>query len=156
LSRLSNWYKAVDEDIRGEQRFFYMEGFPPLTPVGTGTSAATRTTIRIQRFMVEPNLDWMTVAFHFNIDNAATVVLLEPGSTVPIVISPPNVTLRNDPKHSVYRVRNPKPGLWAYIVQAKDLSAEFFAVASAPTLLAARMGPNQLQRSGAGFALPLR
>jgi hypothetical protein len=26
LSRLADWYKAVDEDARGEQRFFYAEG----------------------------------------------------------------------------------------------------------------------------------
>ena len=156
LSRLSNWYKAVDEDVRGEQRFFYMEGFPPLTAVGGGTLASSRARIRIQRFTVEANLDWMTVAFHANIDNAATVALFEPGSTVPIVVAPPNVTLRTDPKHSVYRIRHPKPGVWAYVVQANDLSAEFFAVASGPTSLSARMGPNQLQRSGAGFAMPLR
>lgn len=156
LSRLASWYKAIDEDVRGEQRFFYMEGFPPLTPVGGSTLAAARPSIRIQRFVVEPNLDWMTVAFHSNIDNAAVVALFEPGSTVPIVVSPPDVTLRSDPKHAVYRIRHPKPGIWAYVVQPYNLSAEFFAVASGPTLLAARMGPNQLERSGAAFAMPLR
>lgn len=157
LSRLSNWYKGIDEDVRGEQRFFYQEGFPKETAVGSGTlAAAGGRTIRIQYFSVEPALDWMTVAFHANIDNAATVSLFEPGSAVPIVVSPPNVTYRSDPKHGVYRIRQPKPGLWAYVVQPHNLSAEFFAVASAPTLLAARMGPNQLERSPGGFTIPLR
>src|SRR5207244_5240810 len=80
LSRLSNWYKAIDEDVRGEQRFFYQEGFPKETAVGSGTPAAAvgRRTIRVQYFSVEPALDWMTVAFHANMDNAATVALFEP------------------------------------------------------------------------------
>lgn len=157
LSRLSNWYKGIDEDLRGEQRFFYKEGFPKETAVGSGTFAAVgHRTIRIQYFSVETALDWMTVAFHENIDNAATVSLFEPGSSAPIVISPPNVTFRSDPKHAVYRIRHPKAGLWAYVVQANNLSAEFFAVASGPTLLVARVGPNQLQASGTGFAIPLR
>src|SRR5262249_5662854 len=83
LSRLSNWYKAIDEDVRGEQRFFYREGFPKPSAVGSGsvtTHTAVRT-IRIEHFPVEPHLDWMTVAFHANVDNAATVALFEPGST---------------------------------------------------------------------------
>ena len=159
LSRLASWYKSVDEDVRGEERFFYREGYPALVPIpgaGFTTMAASRGRIRIQFFDVEPHLDWMTVAFHMNIDNAATVALLEPGATTPIVISPPNVTLRTDPKHLVYRIRHPQPGKWAYVVVPKVMSAEFFAVASAPTVLKARMGPNQLARSGAGFSMPLR
>lgn len=157
LSRLSNWYKAIDEDVRGEQRFFYQEGFPKETAVGTGTfTAVGHGTIRIQYFPVEPALDWMTVAFHANIDNAATVRLFEPGSSVPIVVAPPAVTFRSDPKHAVYRIQHPKPGLWAYVVVANNLSAEFFAVASAPTVLVARLGPIQLEPSSTGFAVPLR
>lgn len=158
LSRLSNWYKAIDEDVRGEQRFFYQEGFPKETVVGSGTLAVAvgRRTIRVQYFSVEPALDWMTVAFHSNIDNAATVALFEPASSTPIVISPPAVTFRSDAKHAVYRIQHPKPGLWAYVVQASNLSAEFFAVASAPTVLVARLGPTQLEPSTGGFAAPLR
>jgi hypothetical protein len=98
----------------------------------------------------------MTVAFHTDIDNAASVELFEPGSTVPLVAAPPATTLRSDPKHIVYRIRTPKPGVWTYVVQAHNTSAEFFAVASAPTLLAARLGPNQLERSGSNFVMPLR
>ena len=154
LSRLSDWYKSVDEDVRGEQRFFYAEGFPPITTSGvttTGVTTATnfahaQTGRRIGTFRVEPGLDWMTVAFHANIDNAATVTLLAPGSTTPITATPPGITVRSDPKHSVYRIRTPQPGIWTYVVRAHDLSAEFFAVDSAPTSLTARVGPNQLAR----------
>jgi len=159
LSRLSDWYKSVDEDIRGEQRFFYAEGFPPITTGGVTSSVvfAHQTGRRIGTFRVEPNLDWMTVAFHANIDNAATVTLLPPGSTTPITAAPPGITVRSDPKHSVYRIRTPQPGIWSYVVRAHDLSAEFFAVASAPTSLTARVGPNQLaRRPGGDFLMPLR
>lgn len=158
LSRLAKWYKGIDEDVRGEQRFFYQEGFPPETAGGGDViaTAVRQGKIRVQHFSVEPALDWMTVAFHTNIDNAAAVKLYEPGSAVPIVVSPPGVTFRGDPKHAVYRIRHPKPGIWSYVVQPHDLSAEFFAIASAPTLLAARMGPNQLESSAGGFSMPLR
>ena len=157
LSRLSNWYKSIDEDVRGEQRFFYREGFPKESTVGGGPAgAAALRRIRVEHFLVEPGLDWMTVAFHANADHAASVSLIEPGSTVPITVTPPGVTYRSDPKHSVYRIRTPRPGLWSYVVQAQDPSAEFFAVASGPTLLTARLGPRQLERSGGGFTMPLR
>jgi hypothetical protein len=160
LSRLSDWYKSVDEDVRGEQRFFYAEGFPPISTSGitSATSFAhAQTGRRIGTFRVEPGLDWMTVAFHANIDNAATVTLLAPGSTTPITATPPGITVRSDPKHSVYRIRTPQPGIWSYVVRAHDLSAEFFAVASAPTALTARVGPNQLARRPAGdYLMPLR
>lgn len=158
LSRLSSWYKAIDEDIRGEQRFFYREGFPAVTPSSTPLdSIAYRRGVRIGTFIVEPALDWMTVAFHSNIDHAASVVLVPPGSATPITVSPPNVTLRSDPKHSVYRIRTPQAGVWSYVVDANDLSAEFYAVASAPTLLSARVGPNQIMRRTSGdYSMPLR
>ncbi len=145
LSRLSDWYKSVDEDIRGEQRFYYAEGFPP---VGIHRRAT---------FTVEPGLDWMTVAFHVNVDNAARVLLFPPGSATPITVAPPGVTLRTDPKHSVYRIRQPQPGVWSYMALPQQPSAEFFAVASAPTSLTARVGPNQMARRPAGdYLMPLR
>lgn len=151
LSRLANWYKAIDEDIRGEQRFYYAEGFPK-----SGFGITHRIPPSVQ-FTVEPHLDWMTVAFHSNIDNAATVNLFEPGSTTPVAAAPPNVTLRSEAKHSVYRILHPTPGVWRYVVQPHDLSAEFFAVASGPTLLAARVGPRQLQKRPDGkYSMPLR
>lgn len=147
LSRLADWYKAVDEDVRGEQRFFYAEGFPK---VGIAQQ-------RFGTFTVEPGLDWMTVAFHANIDNAAQVFLFAPGSTTPITAAPPGVTVRSDPKHSVYRIRLPQPGVWRYLAIPHNSSAEFFAVASAPTSLTARVGPNQLARRPAGdYLMPLR
>lgn len=163
LSRLSNWYKAIDEDVRGEQRFYYQEGFPPETLSTTDDVAYTHLAasklhkVRIGKFDVEPALDWMTVAFHANINNAAIVNLYEPGATSPITITPPDVTYRADEKHSVYRIRTPMPGTWIYTVQPKILSAEFFAVASAPTSLSARVGPRQLAAlSGGNYSMPLR
>jgi hypothetical protein len=163
LSRLSSWYKAIDEDVRGEQRFFYQEGFPTETLSSTDDVAYSHLSVirqrkfRIGSFNVEPALDWMTVAFHANIDNAATVNLYEPGATSPIAITPPGVTYRADEKHSVYRIRSPMPGLWIYTVEPKVLSAEFFVVASAPTSLSARVGPRQLApRPGGDYSMPLR
>ncbi|MEM7584954.1 MAG: choice-of-anchor X domain-containing protein [Acidobacteriota bacterium] len=151
LSRLSDWYKSVDEDVRGEQRFYYAEGFPK-----PSTSATHRGQLRAF-FRVEPGLDWMTVAFHANVDHAATVLLFEPGATVAVTAAPPAITLRADPKHSVYRIRQPKPGVWSYLVDPQVNSAEFFAVASAPTALSARVGPNQLTETSDGnYSMPLR
>jgi hypothetical protein len=151
LSRMADWYKAVDEEVRGEQRFFYAEGFPPSTVV----TADKR--LRVGFFDVEPALDWMTVAFHANIDNAATVQLFAPGAGSPMVATPPAITVRTDAKHSVYRIRTPLPGRWSYVVSVRDASAEFFAVASGPTSLTARAGPNQLARRPAGdYVMPLR
>lgn len=148
LSRMANWYKAVDEEVRGEQRFFYAEGFPPAIAVRK---------MRVGTFDVEPGLDWMTVAFHSDIDHAATVSLFAPGAVVPIVAAPPMITLRTDAKHSVYRIRVPMAGKWSYVVDVHNSSAEFFAVASAPTSLTARVGPNQLARRPAGdYSMPLR
>jgi hypothetical protein len=142
LSRLADWYKSVDEDVRGEQRFYYAEGFP------RG---------RVGYFNVEPSLDWMTVAFHANEDNAAIVRLWEPGGSAPIVITPPIVTLREDPKHSAYHIRTPKSGRWMYLVDVRKPSAEFFAVASALTSLTAKIGPKQLTRRPSGdFLMPIR
>ena len=152
LSRLADWYKAVDEDVRGEQRFYYAEGYPP-----PGGGVSTTHGFRIASFEVEPGLDWMTVAFHANVDNAATVELFAPGSSTPVVAAPPTVTVRADAKHSVYRIDHPAPGTWSYMVQPHGGSAEFFAVASAPTLLAARVGPRQIERRPDGtFTMPLR
>lgn len=148
LSRMANWYKSVDEEVRGEQRFFYAEGFP---------QAITVRKMRVGTFDVEPGLDWMTVAFHSDIDHAATVSLFAPGSVVPIAAAPPMITLRTDAKHSVYRIRVPMAGKWSYVVDVHNSSAEFFAVASAPTSLTARVGPNQLAKRPTGnYSMPLR
>ncbi len=151
LSRLASWYKEVDEEVRGEQRFFYAEGYPPTT-LGLFDKK-----LRVGWFVVEPGLDWMTVAFHADVDNAATVYLVAPGTSTPIGASPPAVTLRTDPKHSVYRLRTPAPGVWVYVVEPHVASAEFFAVASGPTSLSAKAGPKQLERRPAGdYVMPIR
>lgn len=150
LSRLADWYKLVDEDVRGEQRFYYAEG------LSTSTVTLSDKLWHLAFFDVEPQLDWMTVAFHSNLDGAVEVRLLEPGASTPIVIAPPAVTLRQDGKHSVYRIRTPTAGRWVYMVHAFKPSVEFFAVASALTSLTAKMGPRQLARRQSDFLMPLR
>jgi hypothetical protein len=145
LSRLADWYKLVDEDVRGEQRFYYAEGFP---------AGGSRTNVAF--FDVEPSLDWMTVAFHSDLDGAYDVKLFAPGSATPIVVAPPTVTRRQDAKHVVYRVRTPVAGQWAYQVDVHKKSAEFFAVASALTSLTAKVGPPQLTRRPADYLMPIR
>jgi hypothetical protein len=150
LSRLADFYKTVDEDVRGEQRFFYAEGFPEATiPIRDKPR-------RVGYFDVEPSLDWMTVAFHADQDNAATVELWPPGATGPITITPPTVTLRSEPKHSIYRIRTPAAGRWVYLVEVHKPSAEFFAVASALTSLTAKVGPRQLVRRQTDYLMPIR
>ena len=150
LSRLADFYKTVDEEVRGEQRFFYAEGIPETTiPVHDKPR-------HVGYFDVEPSLDWMTVAFHSNEDNAVTVELWPPGATGPITITPPTVTLRTESKHSVYRVRTPAAGRWLYLMTVHKPSAEFFAVASALTSLTAKVGPNQLTRHPSDYVMPLR
>ncbi|HZR01600.1 MAG TPA: vWA domain-containing protein [Burkholderiales bacterium] len=150
LSRLADYYKTVDEEVRGEQRFFYAEGIPKATiPIHDKP-------LHVGYFDVEPSLDWMTVAFHANEDNAVTVELWPPGGTGPIAITPPTVTLRTEPKHSVYRIRTPAAGRWMYLITVHKPSAEFFAVASALTSLTAKVGPNQLTRRPSDYLMPLR
>jgi len=150
LSRLADWYKRVDEDVRGEQRFFYADGFP------TATVPIHDKPWRVGFFDVEPSLDWMTVTFHANLDHAYDVQLWPPGATAPITIAPPGVTLRVDPKHSVYRIRTPAAGRWRYLVAVKKPSAEFFAAASALTSLTAKVGPRQLARRPSDYLMPIR
>ena len=150
LSRLADWYKLVDEDVRGEQRFFYAEGYP------TTTFPIHDKPWRIGFFDVEPSLDWMTVTFHANLDNAFEVQLWAPGTSTPIAITPPSTTLRQDPKHFVYRIRTPAAGRWFYVVNVKKANAEFFVAASALTSLTAKVGPRQLARRPADYLMPIR
>jgi hypothetical protein len=150
MSRLADWYKSVDEDVRGEQRFFYAEGYPT-TPFPLHDKPW-----RIGFFDVEPSLDWMTVTFHANVDDAYEVELWAPGTSVPITIAPPGVTLRHDPKHDVYRIRTPAPGRWFYLIKIKKPTVEFFATASALTSLTAKVGPRQLTRRPTDYVMPLR
>jgi len=155
LSRLASYYKSLDEDVRGEQRFFYAEGFPKLT--SSGTAVAHQVEYREGSFVAEPGMDWMTVAFHANLDDAFTVALFAPGSSMPIAVAPPVVTRHDNSKHVVYRIRTPLGGVWRYRTGNENLSAEFLATASGPTLLAARLGPNQLRALPTGdYRFPIR
>ncbi|HEY6125834.1 MAG TPA: hypothetical protein VIV63_14380, partial [Steroidobacteraceae bacterium] len=151
LSRMADFYKSVDEDVRGEQRFYYAEGFP------TPTIPIQDKSWHVATFDVEAGLDWMTVAFHANVDGAYQVRLFAPGSATPVAAAPPVITVRSDAKHVVYRIRTPAAGQWKYIVDVRRRDAEFFAAASALTSLTAKIGPNQLARRPAGdYLMPLR
>ncbi len=153
LSRLAATFKAIDEDIRGEQRFYYQEGFPE-TVIGGEFEE-----IREGRFTVEPNLDWMTVAFHWSLDGAAHPLrLFRPDPDLERF--PDGVlvdTTRTDEKHAVYHVSQPQAGVWRYEVSIAKPSAEFFAAASGPTLLTARLRIGKATPNPAGRTdTPLR
>jgi hypothetical protein len=150
LSRMADYFKSIDESMRGEQRFFYAEGLPEkIVQAGSRIWHAGY-------FDVEPSLDWMTVAFHSDQKDAVSVQLLPPGASAPLVIAPPGTTLRVDSRHSVYRVRAPKAGRWQYLVSTRGRATEFFAVASAPTSLVAKLVRGDLRRSAGGvWQIPL-
>jgi subtilisin family serine protease len=152
LSRLAAEYKAIDEDIRDEQRFFYREGYPT-TPLGTND----RPVGLIADFTVEPHLDWMTVAFHANIDNTVETKLLDPNG-VEVTAAYPATTVHRDPKHIVFRIRTPKGGKWFYMVPPNPTAnVEYYAVASGPTVLKAKVGPGAVQALAGGiYAKPIR
>lgn len=149
LSRLSGTLKMIDEENRGEQRFYYREGFPETANPDFGEWAYQGC------FNVEPNLDWMTVTLHWSQDGAAKAYLLDP---------PDTEGNRNEiealaeaKKHSTYRVYQPRKGEWCYVVDIGYPEAEFFATASAPTRLKARLRIGQTsQVSDSQWATPLR
>lgn len=149
LSRLSNTFKSIDEDIRGEQRFYYQEGLPPrIEKHGPEFSEW-----REGSFTVEPNLDWMTVTFHWSrIETVSILHLFSPDGTE---IN----TTRKDSKHSVYKISRPLEGVWCYevLVPFTSVSDEFFATASGPTLLTAslRIGQPRLEEDGR-WSTPVR
>jgi len=125
LSRLTTAFKVFDEDLRGEQRFFYREGVP---------ETVYREFDREGSFMVEPHLDWMTVAFHWDNSSPAGVTLIAPDGSVEMSLTD------TDDRHTTYRVLRPEPGEWLYRVPGSiHADGEFTAIASAPTSLGARL-----------------
>ncbi len=144
LSSLANWYKSLDEEVRGEQRFYYKEGLP-------------KASSEVVEFVVEPNLDWMTVAFHSSLDDAVKIELYGPGISSPIVASSSKVTKTISDKYTIYRIRKPLSGTWRYKVLTQNSKTEFFTVVSAPTKLMARLGPIQVEAiEKKNFSVPLR
>lgn len=149
-SRLPNTFKSIDEDIRGEQRFYYQEGFPPISEK---PNPREFTQLREGYFTVEPNLDWMTVSFHWSeLDTVSELRLFNPDGVEVI-------TTRRGEKHAVYRVAHPTAGEWHYeiLVPSTALSDEFFATASGPTLLTARLRIGQTKEKEDGhWSTPVR
>jgi hypothetical protein len=138
ISRLSSVYKYIDEEMRDEQRFFYREGVPSLvtyTEAGFGevSTALThgRKRIRIASFYVPTDFESITVGFHWDRNNAIEQVLLYDPALSPIAPAPPVRTIQTNPKHKIYRIRDPQPGWYHYVVEVETNSPfEFYAVAS--------------------------
>jgi hypothetical protein len=145
LSRLSDIYKRIDADIRDEQRFFYREDLPPCIGLGAGC-------IRSDTFEVPAGLEWMTVVMHWNnpdgpTPDLPTLTLSDPSATA-IAHAPPNIESYSASTHKSFRIQQPEPGTWNYSLftfegqedfNSNDL--EFSVVASAPSILALRAGP---------------
>lgn len=140
LSRLANTFKFIDEVMRDEQRFFYKEDLPlelGAIPVATG-------------------FDSIALAFHWNINNAISgITLIDPDGNQ--VLASADVTRHSDDKHIVYRIKNPKPGVWRYRVARKITDIEFFAVASGISTLVIKKGPSIITTVSPGnFSIPIR
>lgn len=154
MSRLASVYKEIDEGIRGEQRFYYREHTP-----GQGDPPASDTT---GSFMVEPGLQRMSVGFHWNVDYAISVQLVDPSGTV-VGTGYPDGSSRSDRLHVAHQIRDPIPGLWRYNMLAyprrlkhPQQSFEFFAAASGDSDLLFEIGPRSVTRFGGTFQVPLR
>jgi streptogramin lyase len=144
-SRLTTAFKAFDEDVRGEQRFYYQEGVPESTAVGGDL-------IPEVRFTVEPNLDWMTVTFHWVNSSAEGVTLIGPDDAVAAPLT------ETDDRHTTYRIFEPAAGEWRYQVPGTiNLDGEFTTIASAPTSLTARLVMGETIKGDDGvWSTPIR
>ena len=156
-SRLPNTFKSIDEDIRGEQRFYYQEGFPPESE---NPHALEFAELREGHFIVEPNLDWMTVSYHWSENKTVSELRLfhRDSTTAPPTETEVHTT-RHGERHAVYRVSHPPAGEWRYeiVVPVTGLSDEFFAIASGPTLLTARLRVGQARLEEEGhWSTPVR
>ncbi|MFT7558521.1 MAG: hypothetical protein ACI93R_000416 [Flavobacteriales bacterium] len=140
LSRLANTFKFIDEVMRDEQRFFYKEDLPQKLgsiPVATG-------------------FDSISLAFHWNINDAVKDITLIDSNGDQVLVSA-DVTRYKDDKHIVYRIQNPKPGIWQYRVARTDVEMEFFAVASGISTLVIKKGPSVIKTINPGtFSIPIR
>ncbi len=138
ISRLASVYKYIDEEMRAEQRFFYREGVPEevsYSQAGFNAVAASltqgRKRIRVDSFYVPPDFESISVGFHWNRNHGVEQVLLYDPDLNAVAPNPPVRTIQSDPKHKIYRLRDPQPGWYHYVVElGSNDPFEFFAVAS--------------------------
>lgn len=160
MSRLASIYKYIDEEIRDEQRFFYREGLPPEIPVGSvirSEELSARNLVMVDSFRVPVGFESVSVGFHWTARRALTVGLLDPAGRT-IRHAPPISSLYEDPMHQVYRIPDPTPG-WYYYVMARNTSEdfEFFVTASGITDLVAKGRAGAVREASPGFyEVPIR
>ena len=138
ISRLSSVYKYIDEEMRDEQRFFYREGVPdPLLHGESGFNELPksltdgRKRIYLASFYVPTDFESISVGFHWDLNNAIEQVLLLDPAFAPVAAVPPVRTIQTNPKHKIYRIRDPEPGWYHYVVELGTSDPfEFYAVAS--------------------------
>lgn len=157
MSRLAAVYKEIDELQRDEQRFFYREGIPPgVRPLPT-TLTHVPAAIPTAYIPVPDGFLVATFGFHWNRDDAVTVMLADPSGTV--VTAAPGRLVTSDARHQAFRISDPEPGLWRYQLRVQDSEPdlEFFAVASGIGELVLRAGPVVPERLSPGrYAIPVR
>lgn len=165
ISRLASVYKYIDEEMRHEQRFFYREGVPELvsyTEAGFGevpdALSHGRKRIRVASFYVPTDFESISVGFHWNQNHAVEQVLLYNPDLNPVAANPPVRTIHDDPKHRIYRLRDPAPGWYHYTVElGTDDSFEFFATASgiSNVIVTGRIGSVR-ETSPGQYEVPIR
>ncbi len=113
---------------------------------------------RVDSFYVPADFESITVAFHWNRDHAVEQVLLYDPALAPIAPSPPVRTIESDPKHKIYRIRDPQPGWYYYsVVLGTADPFEFFATASGITDLIAEGRLGTMSETSPGHhQVPLR
>ncbi len=165
ISRLASVYKYIDEEMRDEQRFFYREGVPEeviYTQAGFAEVSATlthgRKRIRVDSFYVPPDFESISVGFHWNQDHAVEQVLLYDPTLTPVAPNPPVRTIHTDPKHKIYRLRDPQPGWYHYVVNlGTNEPFEFFAVASGISDVIVKGRTGDVQEVSPGqYQVPIR
>lgn len=163
ISRLASVYKYIDEEMRDEQRFFYRESVPdPVkysdSPLADVQDTHGRKFIRIDSFVVPTGFESMSVGFHWNQSHAIESVVLYDPTLAVVSSAPPVRTIRSDPKHKIYRIRDPQPGRYYYTVELGTTDPfEFFVVASGITDLIAQGRAGEVRETSPGhFEIPLR
>lgn len=158
ISRLSSVYKYIDEESRDEQRFFYREGVPELSTPNTTATTHVPPRVRAATFYVPTDFESITVGFHWNKNYAVERVQLFDPTMTEVLASPPVNTVQTDPKHKLFRLRDPQPGWYTYTVELGTIDEfEFYAVASgiSDVMVKGRMGTLEEVTPG-HFQIPIR